>query len=226
MAEARLALRRPRRAVRHHHQRLAHLPEHGRINASNPCSEYMFLDDTACNLAAQPDEVPPRGRRVRRRSVPGRVPHAHHRPGNPGRQRQLPDAGDRAQQPRLPAAGPGLRQPRRAAHGPRPAVRLRCRPQLRGRHHRPDARRGLRAERADGGSHGPVRRLRGEPRADAARHRQASPARPQDRRRTWCRKTCCARRSTSGTRPTRSACSTATATARSPCWRPPAPSAS
>ena len=24
----------------------------GRINASNPCSEYMFLDDTACNLAA------------------------------------------------------------------------------------------------------------------------------------------------------------------------------
>src|SRR6185295_961702 len=22
------------------------------INASNPCSEYMFLDDTACNLAS------------------------------------------------------------------------------------------------------------------------------------------------------------------------------
>jgi ribonucleoside-diphosphate reductase alpha chain len=27
-------------------------PAHGRINASNPCSEYMFLDDTACNLAS------------------------------------------------------------------------------------------------------------------------------------------------------------------------------
>ena len=27
-------------------------PEGGRINASNPCSEYMFLDDTACNLAS------------------------------------------------------------------------------------------------------------------------------------------------------------------------------
>jgi len=26
-------------------------PASGRINASNPCSEYMFLDDTACNLA-------------------------------------------------------------------------------------------------------------------------------------------------------------------------------
>jgi len=27
-------------------------PEGGRIHASNPCSEYMFLDDTACNLAS------------------------------------------------------------------------------------------------------------------------------------------------------------------------------
>ncbi len=27
-------------------------PEDGRINASNPCSEYLFLDDTACNLAS------------------------------------------------------------------------------------------------------------------------------------------------------------------------------
>jgi ribonucleoside-diphosphate reductase alpha chain len=27
-------------------------PADGRINASNPCSEYMFLDDTACNLAS------------------------------------------------------------------------------------------------------------------------------------------------------------------------------
>src|SRR6185369_6863649 len=27
-------------------------PNSGNINASNPCSEYMFLDDTACNLAS------------------------------------------------------------------------------------------------------------------------------------------------------------------------------
>lgn len=27
-------------------------PEDGRINGSNPCSEYMFLDDTACNLGS------------------------------------------------------------------------------------------------------------------------------------------------------------------------------
>ena len=27
-------------------------PTDGRINASNPCSEYLFLDDTACNLCS------------------------------------------------------------------------------------------------------------------------------------------------------------------------------
>src|SRR5882762_6691898 len=27
-------------------------PNTGRINASNPCSEYMHLDDSACNLAS------------------------------------------------------------------------------------------------------------------------------------------------------------------------------
>ena len=27
-------------------------PEGGEIRASNPCSEYMFLDNTACNLAS------------------------------------------------------------------------------------------------------------------------------------------------------------------------------
>ncbi len=27
-------------------------PQSGKINASNPCSEYMFLDDSACNLAS------------------------------------------------------------------------------------------------------------------------------------------------------------------------------
>jgi len=28
------------------------VPKSGRINASNPCSEYLFLDDSACNLAS------------------------------------------------------------------------------------------------------------------------------------------------------------------------------
>lgn len=32
--------------------RLHTCPNDGRINASNPCSEYLFLDDTACNLGS------------------------------------------------------------------------------------------------------------------------------------------------------------------------------
>ena len=52
----RLGLRRSRRAVRHHDQRWHTCPATAAINASNPCSEYMFLDDTACNLASlEPD---------------------------------------------------------------------------------------------------------------------------------------------------------------------------
>jgi ribonucleoside-diphosphate reductase alpha chain len=65
----------PGHPVPHHHQRLAHLPgSPAAIRASNPCSEYMFLDDTACNLAslnllpsAPDDKVRHRGLRARRR---------------------------------------------------------------------------------------------------------------------------------------------------------------
>ena len=47
-----LALRRSGNAVPHDDQQLAHLFKHRPIHSSNPCSEYMFLDDTACNLAS------------------------------------------------------------------------------------------------------------------------------------------------------------------------------
>ena len=72
----------------------------------------------------QPDEVPPRGRHLRRRAVPGGLPDLHHRPGDPGRSRQLPDRPNRPQQPHVPPAGPGLRQPRQPDHGVGHAVRL------------------------------------------------------------------------------------------------------
>ena len=46
-------------------------PNTARINASNPCCEYMFLDDTACNLASlNLMKFVERGRRVRRRGLP------------------------------------------------------------------------------------------------------------------------------------------------------------
>src|SRR5471030_554689 len=50
-------------------------PVSGRINASNPCSEYMHVDDSACNLLVEPDEVPPQRRHVRRRVVRARRGH-------------------------------------------------------------------------------------------------------------------------------------------------------
>ena len=108
----------------------------GRINASNPCSEYMHLDNSACNLASlnllkflnddgsfDVDGVQGGGR--------GRL----HRPGDPGRQRRLPDPQDRREHPPVPPARSRLRQPRRPAHGPGPALRLRRRPGLGGGHH-------------------------------------------------------------------------------------------
>ncbi len=100
-------------------------PNSGRINASNPCSEYMFLDDTACNLASinlmkfrKADGTFDADR------LPGRLPHLLHRPGNPGRSRQLPDARHRPQQPPVPAARPRLLEPRQPAHDGRHAVRF------------------------------------------------------------------------------------------------------
>ena len=56
-----------------------------RIYASNPCSEYMFLDDTACNLASlESAEVPRRERPIRYRRIPPRGGRDHHRAGNSG----------------------------------------------------------------------------------------------------------------------------------------------
>ena len=55
----------------------------GRQNSTNPCSEYLFLDNTACNLASlNLMKFKTRRRRVRRRALQGRRPHLHHRAGN------------------------------------------------------------------------------------------------------------------------------------------------
>ena len=95
-------------------------PNTGRINASNPCSEYMHLDNSACNLASinllkYLDEDGTfdvaRLRAHRRGDV--------HRAGDPRRQRRLPDRADRRDEPAVPPARPRLREPRRARSWPR-----------------------------------------------------------------------------------------------------------
>ena len=71
----------------------------GRINGSNPCSEYMHLDNSACNLASLNLLAflrRRRRRRVRRRRLQGRRRGRVHRPGDPGRPGRLPDRADRA----------------------------------------------------------------------------------------------------------------------------------
>ena len=98
-------------------------PNSGRINATNPCSEYMFLDDTACNLASinlmkfrKPDGTFD----VERFKAACRiffiaqeilVDHASY-----------PTPRYRREQPPVPAAGPGLLEPRQPAHD-QPACR-------------------------------------------------------------------------------------------------------
>ena len=49
-------------------------PKSGPIRASNPCSEYMFLDDTACNLASLNLLHVPRRRRSASTSAPSSTP--------------------------------------------------------------------------------------------------------------------------------------------------------
>ena len=74
----------------------------GRINASNPCSEYMFLDDSACNLASlnlmkflRPAASSTSS--ASRHAVDTMIAGA----GDPGRQRQLSDREDRRELARL-----------------------------------------------------------------------------------------------------------------------------
>ena len=141
----------------------------GRINGSNPCSEYMHLDNSACNLASINllHYLDVEGE-LRHRGVP---PHGRdhlHGAGDPRRPGRLPDAADRRDQPRLPPARHRLRQPRRHADGARPALRLRRGPGVGRLDHVADDRPRLRHQRPHGQPHGPVRRLRRERGAHAA----------------------------------------------------------
>ena len=93
------------------------------IHSTNPCSEYVFLNNTACNLASlnlmkfKRDD----GKfDVERFKAAVRI--LHHRAGNPRGQRQLSDQGHRRKFPHLPHARPRFRQSRFAHHELRFAV--------------------------------------------------------------------------------------------------------
>ncbi len=198
-----------------------------RIHASNPCSEYMFLDDSACNLASL--------NLMKFRSEDGEFDIDAFRHavrvmilameiivGNSS----YPRPRDRGQQPPLPAPGPGLRQPGRPADVPRPALRQRRGPRLRRGDHRPDVRPGLPDLGRDRQPHRAVRGLRREPRAHARGHPQAPRRHQRHQRQPGARAPARRGRRRSGARPMPWATTTATATPRSRSWRRPAPSAS
>ena len=124
----RVALRRPGRPVRHDDQLVAHAAEHRPHQRVE--SVLRVHVDRRLRLqprVAEPDEVPPRGRRARRRGVRARVRRRLPRAGDPRRQLVVPDAGDRAEREGLPPARPRLREPRRAADGARAARTTRTR---------------------------------------------------------------------------------------------------
>ena len=149
-------------------------PNSGRINASNPCSEYMHVDDSACNLASlnlmkfrRPDGSFDTERFshavdivfLAQEIVVGAV--------------ELPDEGDRRERPRVPPARPRLRQPRRVPDGQRLRLRLRRGSRRGGGDHGADDGPRLPAVGQGRGGDRPVRPLRREPRGAQQRDAHA-----------------------------------------------------
>ena len=94
----------------------------GRINGSNPCSEYMHLDNSACNLASlnllkflDDDDT------LRRRGLQGTPSRSSSPPRRSWSAGPTTRPSPSARRPQVPPARHRLRQPRRPAHGPRPA---------------------------------------------------------------------------------------------------------
>ena len=160
-------------------------PNTARINASNPCSEYMFLDDSACNLASinLMKFLAERGRRPPRHIEDGEfdaeafemacrtfITAQEILVDNASYPTKAIERNSHDYRP----LGLGYANLGRAPDVARPAVRQRRGARLRGGDHRGHARRRLRAVGADRARpRRPVPRLREEPRADAPRDAQA-----------------------------------------------------
>ena len=116
-------------------------PNSGRINASNPCSEYMHVDDSACNLASlnlmkfrRPDGTLDVKRFNHAVDIVFLAQEIVVGPSS------YPTQGDRRERPRVPPARPRLRQPRRLPDGQRHAYDSDARPRHRRRDHGADDR--------------------------------------------------------------------------------------
>ena len=98
------------------------------------CSEYMFLDNTACNLSSLNllKFLRRRDRAIRRRGVPPRRATLDHRARDQRADGAVPQRGDRAPLLRLPHPRSRLRQSGHRPHAAWHAVRLRPGPCLRG----------------------------------------------------------------------------------------------
>ena len=171
------------------------LPNTGRINASNPCSEYMSIDNSACNLASL------NLMKFRREDGEFDVEAFEHACDVVFLAQEIlvgyssyPTPEIERQREGVPPARPRLREPRRAADGARAAVRLRRGSRLRGGDHGADDGPRVPQVRGDRGADGPVRRLPAERGGDDRRDREAPRGGREhrelddDRRPTCCRR--------------------------------------
>ena len=160
------------------------LPNTSRINASNPCSEYMSIDDSACNLASL------NLMKFRREDGELDVEAYEHAVDTVFLAQEIlvgcssyPTPEIEREREGVPAARARLREPRRAADGARAAVRLRRGTRVRGGGHVADDGPRVPQVLGDRGAHGPVRRLPQERRGDARRDVDAPRGRREHRER-------------------------------------------
>ena len=135
-------------------------PNTGRISASNPCSEYMHLDNSSCNLASlnllrflnDDDTFDVEGFQAAiavvftaQEILVGNADYPTEKIADTTR--------------RFRELGLGYAEPRGASHGPGRALQFGRRPRPCGGNHRPDDRCGVHDLGPHGSAHGPVRRL-------------------------------------------------------------------